>query len=64
MIAPSRTSLEPSGSVSLNPMCTVFSASPRNESAPLTRSAPTTAPQRLPTPPTTSIASVMNVSSR
>ena len=45
--APSRTSLEPSGSVSLKPMCTVFSASPRNESTPLTSSAPTTAPHRL-----------------
>ena len=31
---------------------------------PLTTSAPTTAPQRLVTPPITSIASVRNVSSR
>jgi hypothetical protein len=37
------------------------SASPRNESSPLITSAPTTAPNRLLEPPTTSIARVRNV---
>ena len=36
----------------------------RNESTPLTASAPTTAPHRLVAPPITSIASVMKVRSR
>ena len=40
------------------------SASERNEKRPLITSAPTTAPQRLREPPTTSIASVRNVKSR
>ena len=40
------------------------SAFPSTESSPLTASAPTTAPQRLVIPPTTSIASVRKVSSR
>ena len=41
-----------------------FSATDSHESSALTASAPTTAPNRLVAPPTTSIASVMNVRSR
>ena len=62
MNAATATSRVPSGAWSQ--LTSPFSASFRNESSPLTTSAPTTAPQRLPTPPTTSIASVRNVSSR
>ena len=44
-------------------MWTPCSASARNEFSPLISSAPSTAPERLETPPTTSIASVVKVSS-
>ena len=65
MIAARKTSRVPDGRSSLSPStCTPFSAWLRNESSPLTASAPTTAPQRLVSPPTTSIASVRKVSSR
>ena len=65
MIAPRKIRRVPCGRSSVKPStCTPSSASLRNESRPLTASAPTTAPQRLVTPPTTSIASVTNVSSR
>src|ERR687897_578951 len=55
--APTTTSRLPSGKAPR-------SASESRESRALTESAPTTAPQRLVIPPTTSIASVRNVSSR
>ena len=64
MIAARKTRREPCGRSSVKPTCTPSSAWLRNESSPLIASAPTTAPQRLVMPPTTSIASVMNVSSR
>src|SRR6266576_988980 len=54
--APIVTSRVPLGSVRRKPTCTVFSASPRNELSALIESAPSTAPQRLPMPPKTSIA--------
>ena len=62
--APSMTSRDPSGRSSVKPTPIPSSAFPSTESRPLTASAPTTAPQRLVIPPTTSIASVRNVSSR
>jgi len=62
MKAATATRRVPSGACSQ--LTSPFSASPRNESSPLTTSAPTTAPERLPMPPTTSIARVRNVSSR
>ncbi len=64
MIAARKTRREPCGRSSVNPTFTPSSAWLRNESSPLIASAPMTAPQRLVMPPTTSIASVMNVSSR
>src|SRR3954452_13206314 len=62
--APIVTSRVPAGRVRRKPTCTVFSASPRNELSALIASAPSTAPQRLATPPNTSIARVTNVRSR
>src|SRR5262249_41866440 len=65
MTALSTTMRDPSGRLTECPRnVRPFSASARIESSRLTKSAPTTAPQRLPAPPMTSIASVMNVRSR
>src|SRR6185437_14630360 len=62
--APRASSAVPDGTVKLQPnTSTVFVAAEKKEKSPLSASAPTTAPSRLPEPPTTSIASVMNVRS-
>ena len=65
MSALTTTMRVPSGRSTARPRISMpFSAFARNESSPLTASAPTTAPHRLVAPPITSIASVMNVRSR
>ena len=65
IIAARTTRREPEGRSSLCPSTwTPCSAWLRNESSPLTASAPTTAPQRLVSPPITSMAKVRKVSSR
>src|SRR5262249_53728109 len=61
MIAARTTCCEPLGRSSLSPRTwTPCSAWLRNEASPLTARAPTTAPQRLVSPPMTSIARVRN----
>ena len=65
MTALTTTIREPDGRSIVRPSSVIPSSiSARNESSPLTKSAPTTAPHRLVVPPMTSIASVMNVRSR
>ena len=65
MTTPSVTRRVPVGTLSSsNPKSSPFSAVSRRELTPLTSRAPTTAPQRLRTPPITSMASVRKVRSR
>ena len=64
MMTPTITTLSPLGSVTCHdPIATPFSALLKNDSRTPSAIPPSTAPQRLPVPPTTSIARVAKVRS-